>query len=215
MVRVNFLIDGFNLYHSCREAEKALGTSTKWLDIKKMLSSYHTVYAEIAKSKVSLGQIYYFSAFAYHRISNDPDVVERHKAFVSCLKDVGIITEINQFKKKISRCPKCSHQWDKHEEKETDVSMAVKLIELFVLDACDMAVIVSGDTDLAPAVKTAFHLFPQKLVVFAFPYARVTQYLRLLAPGSFKINKKAYGHFQLPDPYKGKNGLIINKPLSW
>jgi hypothetical protein len=95
------------------------------------------------------------------------------------------------------------------------VSIGVKLIELFVTNACDMAVIVSGDTDLAPAVKAAQRLFPKKSVVFAFPYARGQKHLLKLAPNSFKINKKAYIRFQLPDPFVCKDGRRICKPLSW
>jgi hypothetical protein len=39
--RTAFLIDGFNLYHSAREAGKATrGHGTKWLDIRALCESY-------------------------------------------------------------------------------------------------------------------------------------------------------------------------------
>jgi uncharacterized LabA/DUF88 family protein len=44
------------------------------------------------------------------------------------------------------------------EEKKTDVALGVKAMELLHLDACDTLVIVSGDTDFAPAMRTAKRL---------------------------------------------------------
>ena len=215
MTRVNFLIDGFNLYHSTREAQHILKTTTKWLDVKRMLFSYHMMFAQIAKSKVQLGDIFYFSAFAHHRESIDPGVVSRHKALLSCFKDTGITVQMHQFKEKQARCPKCGYQWAKHEEKETDVAIALKIIELFVRNACDMAVIVSGDTDLAPAVNTAKGLFPDKRVIFAFPGGRKNKSLINVAPGSFKMKSSQYLKFQFPDPYCCADGKLISKPATW
>lgn len=215
MVTVNFLIDGFNLYHSTREAERRHRAPTKWLDLKKMLYGYHPIYSAVANDKLSLGDIYYFSAYAYHRLSIDPYVVSRHEKLVRCLQDTGIHTIMNKFKPKDARCPSCLHQWIKHEEKETDVAIAVKLIELFVTEACEMVVIVSGDTDIAPAVKTAKKLFPQKKVIFAFPAYRKNKILLSIAPGSFKIKPRAYTQNQFPDPYTCSDGRTIQKPVSW
>ena len=41
--RTVFIIDGFNLYHSVKQASKDLGLAdkgTKWLDIRSLCSSY-------------------------------------------------------------------------------------------------------------------------------------------------------------------------------
>jgi hypothetical protein len=59
----------------------------------------------------------------------------------------------------------------REEEKETDVALGVKALELLHLWACDTLVIVSGDTDFTPALRTAKRLFPEVNVCVAFPTA--------------------------------------------
>ena len=173
MERVTFLIDGFNLYHSVKSASYALGLNeagTKWLDIAGLCRSYLYLFG---KSAV-LHEIYYFSAFAKHLEASKPDVTARHAAYISCLEDRGVRVELSRFKKKRFRCDKCGANLKRHEEKETDVAVAVKLLELLVTNSADRIVLVTGDTDVAPAVRTAKLLFPQKSVCFAFPYDRRT-----------------------------------------
>jgi len=218
MNRVTFLVDGFNLYHSVRDAEKALKSSTKWLNIKKLCSLYLPLVSGVVKEKTKLEKIYYFSAFAKHIEAYDPDVTNRHKKLIKCFEDTGILVEMNRFKEKEIRCSAphgCGKKFVKHEEKETDVAIAAKLLEVFFTDECDTAVLVTGDTDIAPAVKTATRLFPKKSILFAFPYKRKNKELLTLAPDSFKINSKQYAKNQFPDPYTLSNGVLVNKPLSW
>ena len=122
---------------------------------------------------------------------------------------------LNRFKKKSVKCPSCGQRFNRHEEKETDVAIAVKLLEVFASDSCDTAVLVTGDTDLAPAVRTATALFPNKNVAFAFPYRPKNNELKHLAPGSFEISKGQYVKHQLPDPFLLPNGREIRKPSKW
>lgn len=211
-MRVTFLIDGFNLYHSLRDAQYDLGNkSTKWLDIKSLCSSY----LYLLGREANLQDIYYFSALATQRIARDPDVIVRHEKFISCLKNEGIEIDLSPFKPKENKCPSCSHTYRKYEEKETDVKLALKLLELFIEDSCDLVVLVSGDTDLAPSFRTATRLFPSKKVIFAFPYKRHNRELENLAPKSFKIKKEKYLAHQFPNPYPLVNGSTISKPSTW
>lgn len=212
MDRATFIIDGFNLYHSVRIAQYDMGgTSTKWLDIRSLLSSYLHL---LGKNAV-LDKIYYFSALAKHLEASKPDVTKRHRDYIRCLQATGIITELHRFKKKTVWCTSCNNELIKFEEKETDVAIAVKLLELLFKDACDTVVLVTGDTDIAPAVKTANIIFPYKRIVFAFPYKRKNKELSQLAPGSFEIKKEQYAKHQFPDPYTIPNGCTIIKPSQW
>lgn len=105
MNRVAFIIDGFNLYHSVRDAANDMGgnASTKWLDIKSLCSSYIYLFGKTA----SLTEIYYFSALTKHLEASKPDVTRRHQNFIQCLEATGIITELNRFKRKTVRCHSC------------------------------------------------------------------------------------------------------------
>ncbi len=195
---VTYLIDGFNLYHSIRRAQKELRASTKWLDIRALCESRLQNIRTVVGCPVDLESIYYFSAYAYHL--KDPSIVQRHKSFVECLEDAGIKVEINRFKYKELQCPFCRRVVVKHEEKETDVSIALKLIEVFLEDECDIVVLMSGDTDLAPAVRMAKKLYPAKHILFDFPAYRKNKELANLCPGSTVINAKQYRKYQFSDP---------------
>jgi uncharacterized LabA/DUF88 family protein len=211
MNRVIFLIDGFNLYHSIVELKRHTGYSTKWLDIDSLCRSYLHLFGKGS----SLGKIYYFSAIPYYLIDAHPDKVRRHKDYVACLEERGVCVELGRFKQKDVYCDKCKSMVLKHEEKETDVAIAIKLLEIFFTDACDIAVIVSGDTDLSPAIRRCKALFKDKKVVFAFPYARKNKELTALTPDSFSINRTQYIKHQFPNPVMFKDGRSIKKPDSW
>lgn len=82
-------------------------------------------------------------------------------------------------------------------------------------DKCDTAILVTGDTDLAPAVETCKGLFPAKAMRFVFPYRRRNQELKALLPGSFKIHAGSYIQHLFPDPVHLPDGTEIAKPASW
>jgi len=217
MKTVSFIVDGFNLYHSAKKAAWDLRIPTKWLNIKALCSSFIQIISEVVDEKAALKNIYYFSALANHLEDSHPGITNRHKAFLRCLEDTGVIVELSRFKKKTIKCPhpQCGRTFVKHEEKETDVAIALKLIEIFLTNKCDVAVLVTGDTDLAPAVRTAHRLFPSKTILFAFPPYRKNSELAQLAPGSFGFKTKQFVKHQFPDPYTTKGGRIINKPPAW
>jgi uncharacterized LabA/DUF88 family protein len=109
---------------------------------------------------------------------------------------------------------KCGRHFTKHEEKETDVAIAARLLEILVEDRCDTAVILSGDTDLASAYRAATRLAPDKTVTFAFPYNRANSELEQLADFSFKIGTQQYLNHQFDDPHVLADGTEIDKPPS-
>jgi len=211
MNRIAFLIDGFNLYHSVLRLKTDTHICTKWLDIYSLCKSYISLFGP----KAELTSVYYFSALPHYLSSTDPDKINRHQKYISCLRDSGIIVELGRFKEKEVLCKKCGCIFLKHEEKETDVAIGVTLSKLLFKDECETAIIMSGDTDLSAAVKRLQPIFLDKKILFAFPYARKNKELSKLAPNSFSIGKKQYIRHQFPNPVTLKDGTIINKPLSW
>jgi len=187
------------------------GAGTKWLDIAALCRSYLHLFGRSAE----LHEIHYFSALAKHLEATKPDVTARHAIYLDCLQDSGVFVELSRFKKKRFRCEKCRANLKRHEEKETDVALAAKLLELFVTDAADWIVLVTGDTDIAPAVRTAKRLFPAKNISFAFPYDRKNEELAQLVSMSFHMSKDAYVKHQLADPYVTQTGRVIPKPPRW
>jgi uncharacterized LabA/DUF88 family protein len=214
IIKTVFLVDGFNLYHSAKDASQQLGlagTGTKWLDIRSLCSSYLHLIDRNARFET----VYYFSAYVTHLQKFSPGTVQRHRQYVTCLEETGVAVEMARFKRKYITCPSCHHTTERHEEKETDVAMAIKLLEVFISGEADAVILVTGDTDCAPAVRTAQQLFPNKQIGFAFPHGRNNKDLINLSSLHFSISGKSYLKHQFPDPFVMSDGRQVHKPTTW
>jgi len=213
MNRTVFLVDGFNLYHSLIEAQcDTQGTTTKWLDLNRLCVSYLSIAGRLATERADLEQIYYFSASPTHRSQVKQD---RHTLYMKCLRATGVTVELGRFKYKNLFCPKCRSNFVAHEEKETDVAIATRLFEICQSDQADTIILMTGDTDLAPAVRTCKRLYPSKLIFFAFPYKRTNVELKGIAPESFSIKLRSCLRHQFPDPLVLSDGTPLRKPTDW
>src|SRR4051794_33474229 len=168
MNRTAFLIDGFNLYFSLKQASMDnKNAHTKWLDILSLCKSYRSTIGQTTGKRATVVQVHYFSAPVDHLITkNNPQILQRQKLYLRCLEDSGVIVEMGRFKRKYIKCPVCGASNLHHEEKETDVAIGARLLELFIRDKADTVVIVSGDTDIAAAVKIAQNIYPTKNIFF-------------------------------------------------
>ncbi|MBU2500434.1 NYN domain-containing protein [bacterium] len=212
MNRTCFLVDGFNLYHSLRAASDDLGgASTKWLDLRALLQAFLPALG----NRASLQRIYYFSALANHLEKRQPGLVARHQAYIECLEHLGIVPVLGRFKPKLIRCHHCGWESRHFEEKETDVAISIKLLEIFHGDEADTVALVTGDTDLAPAVRRSKILFPEKQVWFLFPYKRRNNELARIADGHCSIRKERYLQHQFPPRMCSASGKILRKPEVW
>jgi hypothetical protein len=77
MNRVAFLVDGFNLYHSIRDAQASFGYRVKWLDLHGLCASY--VHSSLFGRDAILWSVTYFSAYATFLTPTNPGVVVRHQ----------------------------------------------------------------------------------------------------------------------------------------
>lgn len=210
--RVTFLVDGFNLYHSVKQAMDDLEEpNLRWLDLRGLLESYLSIFG----TEADLEEIHYYTAYAHHLTGRKPDVVNRHRKYVTALEETGIITHIARFKRKDIWCHHCKKNIERYEEKETDVAIALSVLELLQEDACDTLVIVSGDTDLAPAVRTAKRLWASKQVCVAFPHGRFNAELQQIADFHYRVRGKQYAKYQFPDPLELPSGKTLTKPPKW
>ena len=209
--RVSFLIDGFNLYHSIcdaiRDRKKPTG---KWLNIYSLCKNYLYLFGKEAVMQ----DVYYFSALATHTSNQKAPI--RQQAFIEAIESTGVKVILGKFKKKLVICKAgCGKSGWGYEEKETDVNIAIALFEQLMTNSSDTAVIISGDTDLATAVRAAKRLFPQKRIAVGFPYRRANKELRQIADYSFKIDDRYYEKFVFPDVIELPNGKKISKPNGW
>ncbi|MCF6220217.1 MAG: NYN domain-containing protein [Robiginitomaculum sp.] len=138
--RVQCFVDGFNLYHAIDN----LGSDyLKWYDLKQLVSQF------IDPNIHEIIDVFYFSAYANWL----PEASNRHKEYVKAIRAHGCTPILGQFKEKDRSCRSCGSRWKAHEEKETDVNIALALVSGAFKDQYDEAFVVSRDSDLTPAVQ--------------------------------------------------------------
>ena len=231
-MRIWFLVDGFNLYHSIRDAEKYVAARPqRWLDLRAFCQDYVRHFGPTA----TLGGIHYFSAIATHLEASRPDIGRRHQTYIEAIRATGVDVTLAHFKERekyvpLEHCafrfrwfrwrlripvPGCTVVFRRAEEKETDVAIATRMFELLHTGAADAIVLVSGDTDLLPAIRTARTLFPAVQICVCFPFRRHNAELKQSVARSFKVRKEQYAKHQLPDPVVLASGRLIHKPAKW
>ena len=97
----------------------------------------------------------------------------------------------------------------------TDVNIAVEMLADAYEDRFDVALLVSGDSDLADLVSRLPRLFPAKRVVVAFPPRRESKALRKVASGYVFVDRGALLQNQLPDEVVKTDGTVLRRPAEW
>lgn len=169
LLRTRIYIDGYNLYYGCLK-----GTHLKWLDLlalfeKSILPSVtsmidgHAIASELrpaaikfftapileqaAKASDSIRcQEQYHAALSKHQ----PGRVQTIKGYYSLTKARAKVIDPLDSKKWPRDC-QSTDIW-KLEEKQTDVNLAIHAVKDALLGDIEHAVIVTNDTDIAPAL---------------------------------------------------------------
>ncbi len=199
--RVIVYVDGFNLYFGMKEAGF---DNCKWLNLKKLVLS-------LLKPNQDLVRIKYFTS----RVSNNPDKQKRQTLYIEALETVGIIIYYGHYQRDGVECNRCGNIWPKYNEKMTDVNIATQMIIDAYKNKYDMAMLISGDSDLVPPIKAIHENFEHKRVFVIFPPKRHNNSVSLVARGSMTIGRKKLADSQLDQEVKKKDGYIIKKPTEW
>jgi uncharacterized LabA/DUF88 family protein len=196
-------IDGFNLYNGLREKHRR---RYLWLDLEALCQS-------LLLPDQQLVSVRYFTA----PVRRQPASLRRQQKFWNAL-DVHcsrVTIELGRFQEKTITCRSCRSTWLSHEEKETDVAIAVALVEDAAMRAFDTALIVSADSDLCPGVRAVRRLHPSAKIVAAFPPARRSDELRHAVDASFTIAERKLQRSLLPDKVIGPDGKVFPRPVKW
>jgi uncharacterized LabA/DUF88 family protein len=102
-----------------------------------------------------------------------------------------------------------------YEEKETDVSIAVQLVEDGVSNVFDTALLISADSDLCPAVRSLKRVSASKRIIAVFPPRRHSEDLRKATDGLVKINDVSIRNSQLPPTVVNAAGITLTRPKYW
>jgi uncharacterized LabA/DUF88 family protein len=199
--RVIVYVDGFNLYYGLKEA---FGRRFLWLDLEQLAQS-------LLRSDQTLSAVHYFTA----EMRDDPKGGARQHTYLEALQTrQRVHIHEGQFQSKNFTCRACGTSWQSYEEKETDVAIASRLIVDAATEAMDVAMLVSADSDLVPAVKAARVVHSTIRVVAAFPPQRHSQDLRNHVDAWFKIGRGRIRNAQLPDRIALPN-RTLERPKRW
>ena len=204
MPRVVAYVDGFNLYFGLRSSGFR---RYYWLDV-----------AQLARNLLKEGQTligtHYFSARICDNGNNAGDRT-RQNQYLEALAIQNVQCQFGRYLKKQGQCRACKAIWPPYEEKKTDVNIAMQLLEDAFDDRFDMALLISGDSDLTTPVDRIRQRFPEKRVIVAFPPGRQSADLRRSANGVIFIGEDKLRSSQLPAELTKPDGYVLRRPKQW
>ena len=200
MKNVIVYVDGFNLYFGLRSRYPHL----KWLNIRKLSQS-------LLHNHQELKAIKYFTA----RINNDPAKQRRQSTYIDALENEGIEVIYGRYQTNIVTCNRCGSQWSDPNEKMTDVNIATTMLFDAMHDYFDVAILISGDSDLTPPLNIIKNYYPEKMVLVVFPPNRHNNSIAAAAKNSFSLGRAKLAQSQFNSSITLKNGYTITKPSTW
>lgn len=205
--RAIFYIDGFNFYFGA-----VRGTAYKWLNFEVYCAKLHPQ-DEIVK-------IRYFTSEVQG--ATQPN----QKAFWRALGTTPLVKiQQGKFKRAEVRCEhrNCTLVGDRTfhrlQEKRTDVNIAVNMVDDAHRNACDNMVIISGDSDLVPAVMLVRASF-KNITTFVYVPGQAYEERKaneLMQAAHFgrPLNTSFLGDCQFPDEFTDQYGRPVKKPKDW
>ncbi len=192
MTRIAFFVDGFNLYHSLDSNPSYY--KYKWLNLDKLAHCFVTSHDKIEWDQVKL---------------------VKHQIYVRALQSVVVEVVFGAFRYADKTCRICHKQYKTFEEKQTDVNIAIKLFQTAVQDLWDTAIIVSGDSDLIPAIQAVKNTFPAKRIGLAIPIGRRAEELKQVVDFHMKLKEKHLSTSQFKDTITMDGGIKLTRPNTW
>jgi len=204
MARVSFFIDGFNVFHSL----DSVGAyhKYKWLDYSALAKCF-------VSAKDTITDIYYFTAYA----DWEPAKKARHQLLIRALTMKGVNIVFGKFKLRDKYCRLCHNTYQTFEEKQTDVNISVKLFQCAHNDTFDTAMLVTGDSDIVPAIIAVKQSFPAKRIGLVIPIGRSAEEMKNACDFHMKMKEKHLRNSQFPDSIilDAVKGITLDRPANW
>ncbi len=201
--RVIVYVDGFNFYYGLKHDR---WRRYYWLDVVAFFEMCMRPDQELVAVK-------YFSARP-----TDIGKSERQNAFFQANKENPKFKLIlGKYLKKKIECFKCHNIIHTYEEKESDVRIATQIVADAYQKNCDVAIIVSADSDMVPAIELAMEA-KQKVFIY-FPPNQYSNNLATMGSGSTIELRRYESRFKkalLPDSVHLKlENFDIHIPDKW
>jgi uncharacterized LabA/DUF88 family protein len=200
-------VDGFNLYYGALR-----GGPYKWLNLER--------YFRLLLPNDNIQKIRYFTAKV---VGADAAKQAAYLAALATLPLVEVI--LGKFKTKQIQglCPSCPLSkpqfFTAFEEKRTDVNIALWMLHDAQRDLCDRLILVSGDSDLVPAIAMVKEHYPEKTVIVYIPARNVIRgaavELRNIADKDKTLPLQILRAAQFPPEIVSGPGPAVRRPAGW
>lgn len=208
MAKIVAFVDGFNLYHALDYFEGGPDhhqfRKYKWLNLRTLASQF-------VFGKDTLEEVVYFTTLA----TWDAGKTSRHRIYIRALESQGIRVVYGEFKRKKKHCQLCKGDFWSFEEKQTDVNMALYLVLYAIQERYDKAIVISGDTDLLPAVRGVRAAFLGKQMGLVIPIGRRSEDFKQQVDFHYKMREHHLAKSLFPDPIVLPDGTSLAKPATW
>jgi 6-hydroxy-3-succinoylpyridine 3-monooxygenase len=200
-------IDGFNLYYGALK-----GGPYKWLNLER--------YFNLLRPNDCIQKIRYFTALISGSHANN------QKVYLQALETLPLVDiifgkfKVKQIECQVSGCAIPPPRFfQSNEEKRTDVNIALWMLSDAQNNLCEKLILVSGDSDLVPAISMVKNEYSDKEITVYIPARNVTRGAAVELRGAADKNKtlplQMMHAAQLPAEINNSAGQIIRKPLSW
>lgn len=207
-MRTSVYVDGFNLYYGCLK-----GTPHRWLDLAalcRVMLPRHTIH-----------RLRYFTARVQAR-PGDPNLPVRQQTYLRALRTIPNLTiHEGQFLTHqvlatlavpLPNGTRTVRVW-KTEEKGSDVNLASYLLADGFQGDYEVAVVISGDSDLTTPIEMVRSVLNLPVGVLN-PYPRPSRELSRVATFYKTIRQGSLRVSQLPGVLHDEQGAIT-KPVGW
>jgi uncharacterized LabA/DUF88 family protein len=143
-----------------------------------------------------------------------PERAKKHLSYIQALRSAGVKCILGKFSIRDKKCPLCLKCYQTYEEKKTDINIAITLLGDAVADKFDTALILSGDSDLAPVTTKLKQLSQNKKIGIIIPKGQFAVHLKHNADFFKRIQTKDLKKSLLPEQVT-YNGKTITAPAGW
>jgi len=196
--RAALYVDGFNLYHALHALNQP---HLKWLNLFALGSRI------LNRNQETLVKVRYCTALK----PGASDKNKRHREYITALKWFNVKVHEGHFISDDVDCRKCGHVWEKPQEKETDVNIALLLFDDAHQDVFDVAYLLTADSDQGATARMLKKRFPKKRLVSVVPPGmEASKAIMTYADHRYKLNENIIEECLLPgveyDP--ARNGAV-------
>ena len=190
-------VDGLNLYHGLRDGGLL---KFRWLDVECMMDSLAADAGASLQMSLDVQRVVYCTSPVA-----DKQAARRQATYLQALEQHCTRIEVRRgkYEPKTRECHNCGARVEIQSEKQTDVNLAVEM----VMEATkppglrtEVQLLVTGDTDLIPAVR-AVRTYGVEVVAIAPPHrGRARESFGAVASKTLRVFRRHLRDNPLPDP---------------